>query len=803
MTTPNEIEYELELQERGRFREIKDLEKAESNNYYSNTKSGRWTLQEHYAPFAAVLKEENEKALAGNITRTNISRCVLFMEDYMEKISPLGIAAITLKTIIDSYIRQKGNVLPINIASAIGQRIEYEIEDEYIQNNTNEEIASAARRRASKKGSTPHYRIRATRHTTRKKSKEQNIPLFGKWSRKHKNYVGLYLLEIATIYGIVNWNKVKGEKKQSHALLADEFVNQIIENEEQVIARAYNSYPLIDTPLKWEKSKEPARLNNTGGYHLLQLRKRQPMLLKNSTDTVDTVFGDKAVDLLNTLQSTAWRVDSRILDVAEHCNDKRIEVGKFKVCPFDKPEIGNFPSHIVEDENLLKEERRKRSHEHEIYQELTKKAGRTRQALSMAREYQFKTFFHSWSCDWRGRFYTQQPWLTPLSTDFERSLLKFRDGCKIDDDALCWCKAAIAAAYRGTSISFNERIRWTDDNQELIKRIATEPQSTITEWEAAKEPWQFLQLCFEWNDVVLTKKEKFWKVPIGVDSTASGLQLLSAMRRDSIGMKYANLLPPETEDAPPLDAYIKVLEVAKEIAAGSSEDSHLLPYLQYRSVGKPALMLSVYGGTSFGISHDIKDELAEEKVSIDSKSLTQLTKLILIASRQVFPAAYEALDWLRNLANCAHKNESESLMWGTPTKDIVHCIKHSIDVETVYLTHNGKISVGDFNTDKPDLKKQVKSFVPSVIHSYDAALLKEAFSNWQHPITVIHDCIRVLPKDMDRAMDRVRDGFTSIVSGDPLGSLADDLGVSEEQLPRLPQLDGDLSAVLKSIYMFN
>ncbi len=56
---------------------------------------------------------------------------------------------------------------------------------------------------------------------------------------------------------------------------------------------------------------------------------------------------------------------------------------------------------------------------------------------------------------------------------------------------------------------------------------------------------------------------------------------------------------------------------------------------------------------------------------------------------------------------------------------------------------------------------------------------------------------------MDRAMDRVRDGFASIVSGDALGRLAEDLGVSEEQLPRLPQLDGDLSAVLKSRYMFN
>ena len=128
MDTTNEIEYELELQQRGRFNEVKKLEKAESRNYYSNTQSGRRTLQEHYAPFTELLEEQNKKELKGNITRTNISRCVLYMQSYMEIVNPLGIAAITLKTLIDSYIRQKGNVLPINIASAIGQRIEDEID---------------------------------------------------------------------------------------------------------------------------------------------------------------------------------------------------------------------------------------------------------------------------------------------------------------------------------------------------------------------------------------------------------------------------------------------------------------------------------------------------------------------------------------------------------------------------------------------------------------------------------------------------------------------------------------------------
>ena len=62
-----------------------------------------------------------------------------------------------------------------------------------------------------------------------------------------------------------------------------------------------------------------------------------------------------------------------------------------------------------------------------------------------------------------------------------------------------------------------------------IRRIATEPLSTVTEWEQAKEPWQFLQLCIEWNKVVLTGKEQLWHIPVGADATASGLQLLSSM----------------------------------------------------------------------------------------------------------------------------------------------------------------------------------------------------------------------------------------------------------------------------------
>ena len=199
----------------------------------------------------------------------------------------------------------------------------------------------------------------------------------------------------------------------------------------------------------------PSRRNTSGGYHLPELRRNQQMCRSFESDSV---FGEKAVDLLNTLQKTAWRVDHRILAVAQVLNEKRIPVESFLVAALDKPVKANAPQHIVDDPEGLKQWKSEQHELHKSYHKQTKKAYRTRQVLAMAKEFEFKTYFLSWSLDWRGRFYSQQSWLTPLSTDFEKSLMKFRDGCKLNAVALDWCKSALGAAYNGTRISFQQRI---------------------------------------------------------------------------------------------------------------------------------------------------------------------------------------------------------------------------------------------------------------------------------------------------------------------------------------------------------
>ena len=178
MTTPNEIEHEQELIRRGRLEVIKDIEDKEKKDYYANTKSGRWTLQDHYLPYAEKLEEMTASAEKGTITTTNISMCVKIMRRLIDFLEPHGnfhISATALKTIIDAYVLHKGAMSKVDMAKKIGSAVEQEIHFRYNQVAGDDELAATAQKYARRDYSTPSYRKRATRHTTRQIAKKKGI----------------------------------------------------------------------------------------------------------------------------------------------------------------------------------------------------------------------------------------------------------------------------------------------------------------------------------------------------------------------------------------------------------------------------------------------------------------------------------------------------------------------------------------------------------------------------------------------------------------------------------------------------
>ncbi|MDB4659878.1 hypothetical protein OAE57_02270, partial [Synechococcus sp. AH-551-C10] len=565
---------------------------------------------------------------------------------------------------------------------------------------------------------------------------------------------------------------------------------------------------LIEPPLDWQLQDGEARFNFSGGYHLPYTRKPNNPLCRGRH--YETRFGSDAINLLNTLGRTAFQVDPLVFEVIDDCWETQRSIAGFN-SPFENPELNQeMPDHLKALDKKHPDRvawRKRQAYLHDQEQKHIKKTQSAQAVLISARKNETRpSFWLSWSCDFRGRIYSQQSWLDPQSRDFERSVLRFADGCRLDEQGKEWAARAVGAAFGGTKQSYAARSQWTYENTELIAAIASDPIRHSSQWENADEPWQFLQMAMEWNAVVLQQTKPLWQVPVSVDSTASGLQLLSAMRRDPVGMKWTNLIPSEDPDQQPHDAYLEVLRVAREIAEADPETTWLTKHLTDRSLGKPVLMIAIYGGSYRTNRGDIIDALRKlgsypDTVSWEDTKL--ITDILQKASKQVFPAAFETLDWLKKLCKIAIENGATSLNWETPCGDLIHQAEYEVDSIEVDTYGHGRMRIAVGSVNKPNEKRLKSGFAPNFVHSFDACLLKTAFQQWDKPLVTIHDCIAVLPNDLDSAQERIRRAMIHACQGDPLSKLADGLKVCREQLQRLDLGRGELLAILESNYMFN
>ena len=90
--------------------------------------------------------------------------------------------------------------------------------------------------------------------------------------------------------------------------------------------------------------------------------------------------------------------------------------------------------------------------------------------------------------------------------------------------------------------------------------------------------------------------------------------------------------------------------------------------------------------------------------------------------------------------------------------DTIDLYKKKVDVIHIETTHLGRVSIGTGEGQRTDYKAIEKALAPAFVHSYDAAVLKSSFQDWHQPIALIHDCLKVLPNDMDKAKERIKHG---------------------------------------------
>ena len=804
-----QIDFEIKSHQDAIQKLKKQVQRAKEKAYFSSTLQARATIKDFAIPTANLLVKYYEEISKGRQSSTASAAVAEEMLEWFKYVDAEAIAAILLKSVFDMH-GIFDRMTTAKAASFIGTRVEDEARFRYYELTAPSDVVDAMRRRVTTAGSSPKYRRLSTKIITEKMLTEKHNRedlLWNKWTDAYKNTIGLSLLDIAMKLGLITKTNVKRGKK-TYAFIDISPEAKAIQ--EQVFSKAcehsYLAYPLIEPPMPWQYIEgQQSRYNTTGGYHSEWIREQLPMTRGRH---YRSEFGRLSTEFLNMLGNTTWMIDHNMVQVGKRLLDKKQSVGSFIAMYFDPRLEGGMPSNLLELDKQHPERVAWREMRHELWelhQKRKQQSVRSTVSINLAQEFlKYPRFYLSWSNDSRGRCYAQQPWLSPHSTDAEKSLLKFADGCKMDKRAEWWAAQAIGAAYLGSRKNLEDRVQWTYDNAELITAVAEDAFTTSDIWSQAKDKWQFVQLACEWHKVVLTKQEHLWHTPIGADATASGLQLLSSMLRDPVGMKYSNVLPPTDASAPPEDSYMAVLGIAKQMAASNPDTEHLVEHMRFRAIGKTTMVM-LYGATFITVRDRVIKVFQDEGLYPDivsKKDCGEITKLVQSASRQVFPAGFAALDWLAKLAKLAVKNGSEELCWHTPSNDYIKIREYKYNSHDINTSHLGRVRVAT-GEGEPDVKKIQTSLSPNFIHSYDQSLLKVSFSGWDKPLAVIHDCIKVLPSDMDSALDRIRRGFHTICQGNPLDRLATELGVDDKQLPRLTQGDGDITKVLDSVYLFN
>jgi DNA-directed RNA polymerase len=625
------------------------------------------------------------------------------------------------------------------------------------------------------------YRVQRYRAAMRKHGIQA-----ARWPTSVKVLVGGWLMDrLAAATGWITTRVVRSSAHKSQTLVVyqPEFLRMKEALMERAEAFAACLWPMLCEPNDWTQ-------DSSGGYLTNELR-RLTSLVRSSIPKKRCLLlrESRALAMLNRLQRVPYRINSRVLEIANFCMERRISVGKFRAEEPTPPPPKPEPWETAPDEEKLAY-RRARTQIEDKNSALAQKNYRTAEAVFVANKYKQEVFWIPWSFDFRGRCYPIPTSLSPQGTDFDKSLIYFQEEGPVNE---WWLAFQVATTYGLDKATMQDRIDWTRNNHDLIDLIASDPEGTVKEWSQAEEPWCFLAAALEYSQCVIHKTKKTSGLPVSVDATCSGLQHLSALALDRTAAEMVNVVPTDK----PSDGYAIVAEKAKEILP-----QHLHP-LMNRKLTKRTVMTTPYGVTENSARDYIRQEL--KGVELERGELQAIVKAVYrFAVREVFAGPCASMTFIQKTAGTKIKEGSSTLEWFTPSG--FHVIQEyrkneSQPVSTRLLGQRIQTWLNkEWEERQIDLNKAKTAASPNLIHSLDASLLHLVFADCEYPFTVIHDCVLGRSCDMDQMGKQIRDKFVEIYSQPVLQQWAESLGIEFDETVMQNTLN--INDVQESSYFF-
>lgn len=777
MVSPALTEQEIELEKRGihigRERLLENTRKLEERSYASASVYGAASIQAALVDVAAAIQDTLERIHKGHNGKDFTT-----IHQYLQEIEPEAAAAIALKLTFDHVFSPKDKANEIaNVITAIGKALEQEAQLRWYEAQDKDLYDRIKRQYWHSSCGTQQ---KATIARTMMNRHEYH---WDNWGVINRAKLGGWLLDcVMKATGWFERHMVSNGKTQRMTLVVPSLLFAMLKEElmKDALLFAPMAWPMLVPPRDWSPIKAGGYLLNEVMHGHEMVRRGDPTLIQGNTPLL----------FLNKLQKTAYTLNEFIVGVAEELMERQYKVGKF--IPIIELPLPNKPWDIADNEEARHEYRRQAAEAMNHNAAAFKRSCRTRMTMETVKIFKEKDkFFLPWSFDYRGRTYPIPAFLTPQDTDFGKALLKFAEPAFMTEEAEGWLAFQVGTTYGLDKATMQERQNWVKANRDLISRVATAPLVHLGEWEAADEPWQFLAACEEYNACVIECSRSWTNLPVAVDATCSGLQILAGLARDKTTAKLVNVFPSEH----PQDAYKVVAEHAKP-----KLPSHLAALLD-RKVTKRTVMTIPYNATQHSNRAYIREALKEKGAEFTPDELTLIVDAVRKAMYEVVPGPMRVMDWIKKEVGAAFKRGADHLTWQTPSGFVVKQNRRKYKHKRVELEILGtcKIKLQD-HPEGPDVLGHKSSTAPNLIHSLDASILHQAFLKFDAPFTVIHDSVLCRATDMGVLNRVVRETYCEIFSeSNPLVDFAEAIG-AETEPPIIGDLD--LESVLESTYFF-
>ena len=778
MPTPHQINEQIEHERaaiaQGLERLRENTKRLEEKDYASASIYGITTIDALLPLVVERIKDTNNRIHEGHNGQSFKE-----IKQYLADIEPLAAAAITCKITIDKVFsyKEESNQLT-NICDCIGKGVENEAQLRHYERCAPGLLETLKKNYWHRAIGTDQKVVVIQTLMNR-----YEVDQWKTWGRGNRVKLGGWLL--SCVMETSKWFDkeivFKGSKKNSYVVPTPEFMaikDQVMFNAELFSPLAW---PMLIEPNDWTHERR-------GGYLLNEVMKGHDMVRRSESSCIQ---GERPFAFLNKVQKVALTLNPFSVKVAEILQGKGISVGKFQ--PIVHHELPPKPFDIADNAESRKKYRRETAEVRNRQAQEFKKSCRTRMTMETVKRFKDKDrFFIPHSFDYRSRVYPIPAFLTVQDTDFGKSLIRFADESFMDDEAERWLRFQVATTYGLDKDTLDDRLAWTYENEWLIERVATHPIDNLHEWEAAEEPWQFLVACDEMYHCVIKRDRISTGLPVAIDATCSGLQILAGLAKDKSTAKLVNVLPSDK----PQDAYKVVAEESK-----SNIPERLRPYWD-RKKTKRVVMTIPYNAKPFSNRTYIRDALKEDEIEIEKEELTQTVNAVRDAMNVIVPGPMKVMKWIESEVGKAIKRGAKQLEWVTPSGFIVNQQIFKKEFERITLQVLGqcnmRVSTGD--TDKVDKARHKAATAPNLIHSLDASLLCEATLAFDNPIALIHDSVLCRATDMTELSRIVREKYMYLFAEhDYLTDFANQIGAETE-----PPIIGDLKpeSVMQSTYFF-